>query len=271
VVTSSESDLAVVPIWVSIRTMSHSKPASGAIVLLGLLLASPLSAAEIKNPSDTRSVQQAPLKLRSVQQRLKRGDGRKLIKWQLNNIVLDEVLFDNLTLEEVVNYLRDEAKRLDPLKLGINFMYLGPASAPAILAGGGAGGANGGIGQPVAAGLDDGLAAANPLGIAVGPNLPAAPGQAIDLPSVIINVAQPLLNMKMIHVLDVVAKTADQPINISINDYAVVIMPRAPGTGSIYGRGLRTAPTAFREGMSNVTLRSAPSIGGRGGTGSGGN
>ena len=70
-----------------------------------------------------------------------------------------------------------------------------------------------------------------------------------------------MVNMKMIHVLDVVAKTADQPINITINDYAVVIMPRAPGTGGVYGRAMRTAPTAFREGMSNVTVRTPQIIG----------
>jgi hypothetical protein len=262
--------LAAVPIWVSIRTMSLSKPAGAVITLLGVLLASPLSAADNTGPNTTNSVQRVPLTLKSVQQRLKRGDGRKLIKWQLNNIVLDEILFDNLTLDEVVNYLRDEAKRLDPLKLGINFMYLGPASSPAILSGGG-GGALAAAGQPLVAGLNDGLVNPNPAGLAIGPNLPPAPGQAIDLQSVIINVAPPMMNMKLIHVLDVVAKTADQPINININDYAVVIMPRAPGTSGVFGRGLRTAPTAFREGMSNVTLQNAPIINGHGSAGGAGN
>jgi hypothetical protein len=119
--------------------------------------------------------------------------------------------------------------------------------------------------------LNDGLVNPNPAGLAIGPNLPPAPGQAIDLQSVIINVAPPMMNMKLIHVLDVVAKTADQPINININDYAVVIMPRAPGTSGVFGRGLRTAPTAFREGMSNVTLQNAPIINGHGSAGGAGN
>lgn len=204
--------------------------------------------------ASTNATERAQWNLRSVQQRLKHGDGRKLIKWQLNNIVLDEVLFDSLTLDEVITYLRDEAKRLDPLKLGVNFMYLGPAAAPAVL--------GGAAGNGVPANGD--LAAPNGPDLPLAPNLPPAAARAIDLPSVIVNVPQRLVNMKLSHVLDAVAKTADQPINITINDYAVVIMPRAPGSGGVFGRAMRSAPTAFREGLSNATVRTPPVVGVRG-------
>jgi tetratricopeptide (TPR) repeat protein len=50
------------------------------------------------------------------------GQGRTQIFKLLNEIRLPEVLFDGLPLNEVVKYLDDEVRKLDPNKQGINFM-----------------------------------------------------------------------------------------------------------------------------------------------------
>ena len=68
------------------------------------------------------------------------GRDRQAIMKKLESIRLDTVRYDGLPLSEVVNNLRDEAKKVDPEKKGINFLLnqnmdpgeVAPAAAPAV-------------------------------------------------------------------------------------------------------------------------------------------
>ena len=60
------------------------------------------------------------------------GGGRQAISNKLERIRLDTVSYDGLPLREVVINLRDEAKKRDPEKKGINFSHE-PESGPASL------------------------------------------------------------------------------------------------------------------------------------------
>src|SRR5436309_2256669 len=50
------------------------------------------------------------------------GSGRQVISDKLERIRFDTVSYDRLPLGEVVNHLKDEVKKRDPEKKGINFM-----------------------------------------------------------------------------------------------------------------------------------------------------
>ena len=128
--------------------------------------------------------------------------GRQAIINKLESIRLDTVHYDGLPLGEVVMNLRDEAKKRDPDKKGINFL----------------------INQN----LDPGEAAAAPAP-AVGPDgnlLPPPPAEQVDLNSVAVKINPPLTDLRLVDVLDAVVKVADRPIKYSVEDYGVVFSPR---------------------------------------------
>jgi hypothetical protein len=129
--------------------------------------------------------------------------GRAAIIKKLETIRLDSVRFEGLPLGEVVVVLRDEAKKRDPEKKGINFMFnpnqpteLAPSPVPVL----------GPDGTP----------------------LPVAPVEAVDINSITINVNPPLDNVRLADVLDAVVKVADRPIKFTIEDYGVVFALRGP-------------------------------------------
>jgi hypothetical protein len=161
--------------------------------------------------------------------------GRQLLLRKLDSIRLPEVQFDGLTLAEVVDYLREELRKRDPEKQGANFLFTGPAAAPRDLT-------QTTAGAPVDPNAPP-VAAARPVTVAP------------ELESVIIHLRQPLRNLTALQVLDVVAKTADQPIRFS------VAMPRAPGSENIHGRALRANPDTFQQGLQSVTPRVLPVAG----------
>jgi hypothetical protein len=128
--------------------------------------------------------------------------GRQVIINKLEIIRLDTVRYDGLPLGEVVINLRDEAKKRDPDKKGINFL--------------------------MNQNMDPGEAAATPAP-AVGPdgNLVAAPpADQVDLSAVCIKINPPLTDVRLVDVLDAVVKVADKPIKYSVEDYGVVFAPR---------------------------------------------
>jgi hypothetical protein len=128
--------------------------------------------------------------------------GRQAIINKLESIRLDTVRYDGLPLGEVVINLRDEAKKRDPDKRGINFL----------------------INQN----MDPGEAAAIPAPT-VGPAgnlLPAPPAEQVDLSDVAIKITPPLTDVRLVDVLDAVVKVADRPIKYSVEDYGVVFSPR---------------------------------------------
>ena len=128
--------------------------------------------------------------------------GRQAIINKLENIRLDTVHYDGLPLGEVVMNLRDEAKKRDPDKKGINFL----------------------INQN----LDPGEAAASPALIvgADGNPLPAVQPEQVDLSAVAVKITPPLTDVRLVDVLDAVVKVADRPIKYSVEDYGVVFSPR---------------------------------------------
>jgi hypothetical protein len=128
--------------------------------------------------------------------------GRQAIINKLESIRLDTVRYDGLPLGEVVINLRDEAKKRDPDKKGINFLMnqnMHPGEAAAALA------------------------------PAVGPNgnlLPAPPAEQVDLSAISIKINPALTDVRLVDVLDAVVKVADHPIKYSVEDYGVVFSPR---------------------------------------------
>lgn len=118
------------------------------------------------------------------------------IEAKLKSIVLREVgPWDNLPLSEVVKLLNEQARRLDPERIGVNFMmdYKTPAgSGPA------------------------------PLDPATGLPVAGFPVEAIDLNTIGIKIVPALHNVTMRDVLDAMLKAADRPIQYTIEEYAVL-------------------------------------------------
>lgn len=135
------------------------------------------------------------------------GSAREMIINKMERIRLDTVHYDGLPLSEVVLNLRDEARKRDPEKKGINFM-LNPNSV---------------VSPP-----------AEPGGVA---------GEAIDLNSIAIRIIPPLNDVRLLDAVEAVVKVADRPIQYSVEDYGVVFSvrgsdPRASDeAGFVFGGG----------------------------------
>lgn len=219
-----------------------------------------------KDPSNSTNLYYVMKRLRAQQLARQRPPvnryemGYQRLNRKLASIRFKEVVFDGLTLDEVIQYLSEEIRKRDPAKKGINFMYLSP-TASFVQGPGIAGGALPGA-APLIAAVQDGQAA--PV---VAP--PAVVSAAPDLAGVIINLRQPMRNLTALQVLDVVAKSADQPIMFTVNDYSVVAMPKAPGSANVFGARFRANPDTFRQGLQNVTPVSVPTIGNSTGNGGG--
>ncbi len=160
--------------------------------------------------------------------------GYQRIQRMLGSIRFQEVVFDGLTLDEVIQYLAAEIRKKDPEKRGVNFMYVGQAATPT-----------------------------PPNGAASVAAPPVAGIARSDLAGVVINLRQPMRNLTVLQVLDVVAKTADQPIMFAVNDYAVVAMPKTPGSANVVAARFRANPDTFLQGMPNITRLPLPVVGNR--------
>jgi hypothetical protein len=129
------------------------------------------------------------------------GSGRQAIINKLERIRLDTVSYDGLPLGEVVLHLRDQAKKLDPEKKGINFLMNPnpPASSAPVFA---------------------------PMLGPDGNPLPAPPAEQVDLNSVSVRIKPPLTDVRLVDVLDAVVKVADHPMKYTVEDYGVVFSLR---------------------------------------------
>jgi hypothetical protein len=116
---------------------------------------------------------------------------RQAIFKKLNEIVLDDISFENQPLSEVLPKLHEESQRRDPDGSGLRFLWH-PESLP-----------NGPIdpatGLPIV--YDDSLS---------------------DVGSIRIKVSPALRGARLADVLDALVKGADKPIRYSVEDYAVV-------------------------------------------------
>jgi type II secretory pathway component GspD/PulD (secretin)/tetratricopeptide (TPR) repeat protein len=156
--------------------------------------------------------------------------GRQNIISKLDRIRLDSVKFDNVSLSDVINSLRDSAKSRDPDKTGINFFIDRQALATVVT------GPTGGI-DP-ATGL--------PVGAA------AAPEQ-VDIASVSIKMMPAMDDIRLADVLDAITKTADRAIKYSILDYAVVFSLRSQEPIPLEVRTFHVDPNTFQQGLESVS------------------
>lgn len=190
------------------------------IVMMVIIAPSRLLAADRQIPSKSVIIEKLKAQARQRPPAKRYEMGYQRINRKLSTIRFDEVLFDGMTLDEVVQYLSEEIRKKDPEKKGVNFMFARPPAVP------------------------------NLAGLA-------------DLESVVINLRQPLRNLTALQVLDVVSKTADSPIKFAVNDYAIVVMPRAPGAPNVFNGRFRVNPDTFQQGLTNINATLAPIAGNR--------
>jgi len=119
------------------------------------------------------------------------------VEAKLKRIKLDTIAYDNVPLGEVVRHLGDAAAKLDPAKVGINFLIrLDTQPSPAVMPG-----------------------AIDPTtGLPVAP----VPSESVDLNSVTVRIEPPLKQVRLSDVLDAITKVADHPIKYTVEDYGVV-------------------------------------------------
>jgi hypothetical protein len=147
---------------------------------------------------------------------------RPAVRAKLEEITLEEVLYDSLPLNEVVKDLKHEAARRDPKKRGINFL-INPSSREGRFQG-----------------VDPTTGA--PL-----------PQQPIDVGAAIVRINLPLKDVRLIDVLDVIKKVAEPPIRYSIEDYGVVFSsaPAQP-LGQMISRTFKIDADTLAQGLANV-------------------
>jgi beta-lactamase regulating signal transducer with metallopeptidase domain len=141
---------------------------------------------------------------------------------KLHTIRIDRVQFDSLSLGEVIRFLNDQVRKLDPAQQGINFMISSASSNP-----------------------DPGSAQSEPGGVA----------------AVQIKILPALSDVWLADVLDAIVKVANRPIQYSIEDYAVVFAWKAKGPVPLYTRLIKVNPNTFREGLERALGASLPQLG----------
>lgn len=147
---------------------------------------------------------------------------RQAILKKMQEIRFDEVHFDGTPLSEVVKFLHTESQRLDPEKKGINFILNPYLEQPDRNPGPSSAGASPSITPP-----------------------------RIDLENVTIKVLG-LQDLTLTQTLDAICKLANQPIQIIVEDYAIVFLAR-PGAGPVlFTRTYKVDPSVFLQGLQSV-------------------
>jgi hypothetical protein len=145
---------------------------------------------------------------------------------KLDQIVLPELAFDGTPLPEVVRFLQEQARKLDPEGKGLNFIInsqladLPPAQVSA-----------------------PGATAAQAA--------PPATVPQFDLATVQIKLSLPLRDLKLAHALDAIVKAADKPIKFSVEEYAVVFSSRLYAA-PLNPRVFKVDPNTFSQGLQGV-------------------
>ncbi len=171
------------------------------------------------------------------------SDQRQAIYLKLRNTRLNEWgPIDNLPLSEVIRSMADEIRKRDVGGKGINFMISGNADAGA----GAAPGAVDAAGLPVV----------------------ADPG-AGDLNAVTIRLGTKLTDLSIEDILNIMEKIADRKIKYSVEDFGVIISPRAVEPTPLHTRYFHVDPNTFQQGLANVTAFSFGESQGGGGGGGG--
>ena len=171
------------------------------------------------------------------------SDQRQAIYLKLRNTRLNEWgPIDNLPLSEVIRSMADEIRKRDIGGKGINFMISGNADA----------------GAGAAAAVD-----ANGLPLAA-----PDPG-AGDLNAVTIRLGTKLVDLSVEDILNILEKIADRKIKYSVEDFGVIVSPRAVEPTPLHTRYFHVDPNTFQQGLANVVAFSFGESQGGGGGGGG--
>jgi len=205
---------------------------------------------------------------------------RQVILRKLNSIVLDELLFDDLPLGEVVRFLDEEVRKQDPDGKGINFIinpFLDDRPSNQGVSSAGGGGGQGGLdggegggddgGDPFGSGGGGAPPLLDAFGQPIGAAAGAGPADAIDLENVVVSIDPPLRDLMLIDALDAITKTADLPIKFIVEDYAIVFMQKSVDQPQLFTRIFKVDPNTFVQGLEGVTGLDISSLGGGGGQG----
>lgn len=212
---------------------------------------------------------------------------RQQIKLKLELIRLNEVKYEQLPLSEVLSLLRDESKKRDPDKIGINFILnthqdpyvestIDPTALLSMTMGGGTGGGMGALGAGRGA---RGGAVGGPLGPDGAPLGATAP-QSIDMKSVTVSISPAVSNIRLSDLLDLICKVSSDPVKYTIEDYGVMFSPKTQETQGVqlFARTFHVDPNTFVQGLQSVTSTELADVssgnsssGGSSGGNSGGN
>lgn len=187
----------------NMKTWKQSLAGLAAVSLLQTLHAGPaepatkaevVAAAAKKKPADEKSVPRLA-ELNATSKNTQR------LRTKLESIVLDTVAYDGLPLGEVVKTLIEESRKRDPEKVGVNFVFGHPRFQV----------------MPV-------------IDPATGLPIPGK-SESIDIRATTIRIEPPLRNVRLIDLLEIIRRVADQPIEYAIHEYGVVFSA-APSPGS---------------------------------------
>ncbi len=166
---------------------------------------------------------------------------RQVLYKKLKSIKLGAFQIDGLPLSEVVKQLSEEAKKRDPDLKGVNFLVSSTIDPPAAPAAG-----------------------------AVDPNgVPLPPAAALDLGAITIKIPTALNDLTLEQALDVLTKISEPKIKYSVEDWGIILSPKAVEPTPLYTRIFKLDPNTFYMGLQNVTSE-AFGGGGSGGSGGGG-
>lgn len=178
--------------------------------------------------------------------------GRQVIYQKLNSIRFDNVRYENLPLVEVVNMLNDETRRRDPSKRGINFI-INPNAEGAVTP------------TSVMPGAVD-PATGLPMAAAA-----AGPTETTDLGNeATVTLTPPLMDVRLIDVLDAIIKVSKKPIKYTVEDYAVVFSAKSRENEALFYRTFKVDPNTFWQGLEQVSGLDFSQIAQSSGNGSGG-
>lgn len=157
-----------------------------------------------------------------------KGTGATMVRRKLEQIVFNDVQFDNLPLAHVIQTLIDQARKHDPEGVGVNILL------------------NQFFTEPRGTVIDP----------ATGLPMPGAtPSESIDLGALTVRIMPPIRNVRLIDVLDAIVKLAERPIKYSIEDYGVLITQatKLPGTTVLQTQTFQiTPPENFYKGIQSA-------------------
>ncbi|MFM1768772.1 MAG: hypothetical protein RJA22_1301 [Verrucomicrobiota bacterium] len=169
---------------------------------------------------------------------------RERLYHKLDSIVLGDLSYDGLQLNQVLEMLGKDVVNRDPEKKGINII-LAPNADP----------------QPAAAAPAVDPATGLPVAQAGG-------GGEGDLTATTIRLTAKGLTLRQ--ALDVIVKVADRPIKYSVEDFGVMFSPRGNETPALHTRWFRIDPNTFANGLQGVvSMDFGGNLGGGGGGGGG--